>query len=246
MQIEQWRSDQLSAHLSNIATGTVPPSFDDPDVVNRTARQHEEMAFKHLDLSFQNWQNMPPIHQKEKWQLEILRAFAREKEKKNEVDAQLVRVQQEANALREQVETLSRCQWPREFALFPPEPASIGRETAKELGRTGSSKSELWDYDRLVAKWKRHIRDDGMRRAGLAAARATPTSVPPSPVQTPQTGQSSRMSLTSVNKKPRLSNGRGTQAGEAAGDQGTNLPGTNAVTPLDTARRFSSIHSEQS
>jgi len=216
MQIEQWKSDQLSARLSNISSGTAPSSFDDPDLLNRTARQHEEMAFKHLDLSFQKWQNMQPMHQNEQWHLEVLRAFAREKDKKNEVDAQLVRVQQEANALRQQVETLSRCQWPREFALSPPEAASIPKETAKELGRSGISMAELWDYDRLVGKWRRHIRDDGTRRAGMAATRA---SIPPSPAQTPQTGQASRVLSTPVSKKPRLSNGRSVRAGE---DQGAN------------------------
>ncbi|KAJ5143247.1 uncharacterized protein N7515_002034 [Penicillium bovifimosum] len=45
----------------------------------------------------------------------------REAEKRKSTEEQLARVQQEANQLRAQVERLGSCQWPREFALFPPD-----------------------------------------------------------------------------------------------------------------------------
>lgn len=142
-------------------------------MVFRTAQQHEEMSLRHLELAFSHWSNLPHETRREAWQLEITRAFARELEKRKSVDEQLARVQQEANQLRAQVERLGSCQWPREFALFPPDTLPLSREVARELdAKEGpiSADSARWDYDNVVAKWKRVVmHDKGMGRIGVGS-----------------------------------------------------------------------------
>jgi hypothetical protein len=94
-------------------------------------------------------------------------------EKRKSVDAQLVRVQQEADHLRAQVEKLSSCQNPREFTLLPPETIPIARSASREL-HSQTSRFEDWDYDRLVQKWQGVVKSDRRNRGNMAAQRALP------------------------------------------------------------------------
>lgn len=129
------------------------------------------MSIRHLELAFNHWNTFTHEARREAWQLEITRAFAREIEKRKSVDEQLARVQQEANQLRAQVERLGSCQWPREFALFPPDTLPIPRDIARELDANGSQigpESSRWDFDSVVSKWKRVVmHDKSMGRSGV-------------------------------------------------------------------------------
>lgn len=157
-------------------------------MIFRTAQQHEELSLRHLELAFSHWNSLPHETRREAWQLEITRAFARELEKRKSVDEQLARVQQEANQLRAQVERLGSCQWPREFALFPPDTLPLSREVARELDATEgpiSADSARWDYDNVVAKWKRVVmHDKSMGRIGVGSTtNASPGIIPDNPQQ---------------------------------------------------------------
>ncbi|KAJ5661995.1 uncharacterized protein N7477_009611 [Penicillium maclennaniae] len=143
--IAQWQSDQLAA--DSTSHSRCPGGGMDNGMVYRTAQQHEEISFRHLDLAFNHWSTLPLEARREAWSLEIMRAFSREAEKRKSSDEQLARVQQEANQLRAQVERLGACQWPR---------SHISPDSAR------------WDYDNVVAKWKRVImHDKGMGRIGV-------------------------------------------------------------------------------
>lgn len=167
--IKQWSSDHVGSdatYNTRLAAGDV-----DAVMVSRTAQQHEELSFRHLELAFSHWNSLPYESRRETWQLEIMRAFARETEKRKSVDEQLARVQQEANRLRYQVERLGSCQWPREFALFPPDTLPLSRDVARELDLKedpSGPNSERWDYDKVLAKWKRVVmHDKSMGRIGV-------------------------------------------------------------------------------
>lgn len=157
---------------SSIYNATSPNS--DAEMIERTSQQHEEIMIRHLDLSIRHWMSLPPHEQRSLWQLEITRAFAREAEKRKRVEEQLERTQQEANQLRAQVEKFSSCQWPREFAIFPPNLLPLSPEVARELdekqSKMNSAESSRWEYDNLVAKWKRVVmHDKSMGRSGVGA-----------------------------------------------------------------------------
>ncbi|KAF7173566.1 hypothetical protein CNMCM5623_005777 [Aspergillus felis] len=160
--IDQWQSDQLSAQSANDSPGR-PGLGLDANMISRSAQQHEDMSLRHLELAFKHWASLPPETRLEAWHLEITRAFAREVEKRKILDEQLARVQQEANQLRAQVERLGSCQWPREFALFPPDTLPLPPAVARELDAKESQispGSSRWDYDSVVAKWKRVVMHD--------------------------------------------------------------------------------------
>lgn len=168
--IGQWQSDQLAVDTTN-ASNNKPGVEMDTSAVRRNAQQHEDMSLRHLELSFNHWASLPPGTRQEAWQLEITRAFAREMDKRKSLDEQLARVQQETNQLRSQVERLGSCQWPREFALFPPDTLPLPREVARELDGKESQinpNAARWDYDNVVAKWKRVVmHDKSMGRVGV-------------------------------------------------------------------------------
>ncbi|KAF3484356.1 uncharacterized protein GIQ15_03680 [Arthroderma uncinatum] len=188
-QILQWKYDQLAAINSpnqGPSASTSPhqtkPSAGDAGAVEKIAYQHEEMTLRHLELSLQHWMELSSTAQRELWHLEIVRAFAREAEKRKTIEAQLHRTQQEANQLRAQVEKLASCQWPREFAIFPPNLLPISPDVARELdqhdSRINSPESSKWDYDNLVAKWQRVVMHDrSMGRSGVGGLDNTNTEV---------------------------------------------------------------------
>ncbi|OKL61074.1 hypothetical protein UA08_03476 [Talaromyces atroroseus] len=175
--IEQWRNGQLAAaDTGNSGGRSKNNQVNDPSVINRTAQQHDEISSRHLDLAYQNWMVLPADVKKDAWQLELTRAFVRESEKRKDLEGQLTRVQQEANQLRAQVERLGSCQWPREFALFPPDMLPLSRDAARELdaldSSTANAGSSRWDYDNIVAKWKRVVmHDKSMGRVGVGSYR---------------------------------------------------------------------------
>ncbi|EPS33954.1 hypothetical protein PDE_08916 [Penicillium oxalicum 114-2] len=168
--IVQWRSEQLSKD-----TGAYPGAYGgalDSATISRTGHQHEELSIQHLELAFNHWNKLSHETRREAWQLEITRAFAREVETRKSLEDQLARVQQEANQLRAQVERLGSCQWPREFALFPPDRLPIPRDVARELDAQGSvigPDSSRWDFDHVVSKWKRVVmHDKTVGRSGVS------------------------------------------------------------------------------
>lgn len=172
--IGQWQSDQLSTDSPNASNNSNSSLGLDSSMIRRNAQQHEDMSLRHLELAFNHWATLPPSTRQEAWQLEIARAFAREMEKRKSLDEQLARVQQEANQLRSQVERLGSCQWPREFALFPPDTLPLPRDVARELDAKESHinpNSARWDYESVVAKWKRVVmHDKSMGRVGVGYA----------------------------------------------------------------------------
>ena len=121
------------------------------------------------------------------WQLELARAFVSEQQKRKEADERVERVQEEATQLQAQVEMLSRCQWPREMALWPPERVPVGSKVMKELrlelkknnasnasygdedGSDTWGEGARWNFERLVGKWKRVVKEDKARRTGVLA-----------------------------------------------------------------------------
>ncbi|KAJ6073000.1 hypothetical protein N7467_011085 [Penicillium canescens] len=174
--VAQWQTEQLLAADSTQTKHR--HSGMDQSMIYRNAQQHEEMSLRHLELAYNHWHSLTYETRRDTWQLEIMRAFAREAEKRKSGDEQLARVQQEANQLRAQVERLGSCQWPREFALFPPDTLPLPREVARELDAQDSqisADSTRWDYDNVLAKWKRVVmHDKGMGRIGVGYGNPSP------------------------------------------------------------------------
>ncbi|KAF7719646.1 Uncharacterized protein PECH_004143 [Penicillium ucsense] len=168
--IVQWRAEQLSQDTG--AYPSAPGSGMDSAAISRAGHQHEESSIQHLELAFNHWNKLSHDTRREAWQLEIQRAYVRECESRKSVEDRLARVQQEANQLRAQVERLGSCQWPREFALFPPDTLPIPRDVARELGSKCSAigpESSRWDFDHMVSKWKRVVmHDKNVGRSGVS------------------------------------------------------------------------------
>lgn len=160
-------------------------------MIGRSAQQHEDLSLRHLELALNHWMSLAPHVRQETWQLEITRAFAREIEKRKSLDDQLARVQQEANQLRAQVERLGSCQWPREFALFPPDTLPLPRDVARELDAKESQispGSAHWDYENVVTKWKRVVNHDkSMGRVGVGYG--NPAHDDHNPAEKPRAGE---------------------------------------------------------
>jgi hypothetical protein len=198
--IHRWKWDALSA----AQRASYPNPFstaanlgEEHEFLSRAAQQHEDIATKHLKLAYAQWMNASDEQRTKQWQLELVRAFVNEQEKLKEAEERMERVQQEANQLQAQVEMLSRCQWPREMALWPPERVPIGNKVVKELrmelkkhnsegessGGGSGGEAGRWDFERLVGRWKRVVKEDKSRRMGMSAVHQRPRDMHETPQQ---------------------------------------------------------------
>ncbi|RMD42951.1 hypothetical protein DV735_g2189, partial [Chaetothyriales sp. CBS 134920] len=204
--IDHWKWDAL-----RLAQPTATNIADEADFLSRQAASWTETSLKHLDTSYQNWISHPPDARALLWNTELLRAFQSQKDRVSAMEEEINRLQQEAGQLQQQVEYLSQCQWPREMALWPPERHSYSKKMREELrlvnplkppsraegesesasGGGGGSGEDVhtqldkWDFDKLVNKWKAHVREDRGRRT-MASSTHTPSGqaqsfIPPLP-----------------------------------------------------------------
>jgi hypothetical protein len=189
--IQTWKWDALKhAQSQTFPTAHAANLGEEADYLAHTASQYEEFARKHVDAAFQAWTVLSPEERQEAWLLELMRALATKSQKVKDLEEKLETLTSEANRLQGQVEHLSRCQWPRELALWPPEPVRFSKIAAEEVrginldteesqdgGKSGGSGvmttkevNERWDYEKLVGKWRRRVREDRSRKNGMAAA----------------------------------------------------------------------------
>jgi hypothetical protein len=211
--IHRWKWDALGAAQRASYPNPVSTAAnlgEEHGFLSRTAQQHEDIATKHLELAYTQWMSVSEEQRTKQWQLELARAFVSEQEKRKEAEERVERVQEEAAQLQAQVEMLSRCQWPREMALWPPERVPVGNKVMKELrlelkknntsntgygdedGGDSRGEGARWNFERLVGKWKNVVKEDKARRTGALAVQQRPPDVletaplPPPQQLTPQ------------------------------------------------------------
>lgn len=191
MTLDQWKWDAL-AHAQRY-----PPSQniqvnvgEEAERLSQTASKQTEEALRHLETSFQWFMSVGPEQQYSLWMVELLKAFKSEQDKLKEANDKITRISQEAVQLQQQIDYLSRCQWPREMALWPPERNTFSSAVQKELQKNDSTTvssslavvdsygipnvshtlggigDDRWDFENIVNKWRRHIREDRARRGG--------------------------------------------------------------------------------
>jgi hypothetical protein len=100
----------------------------------------------------------------EYWQVEILRSYARTSDLRRQAETNLENAQRE-------IEYLKATRWSSGASELSPINFSLGTETVKELGKHGMDYRN-WDYDRLIDKWKRIVRDKDT--SGMAAQKPLP------------------------------------------------------------------------
>ncbi|RMZ86253.1 hypothetical protein DV737_g69, partial [Chaetothyriales sp. CBS 132003] len=182
--IDQWKWNAL-----RLAQPTTSNIADEADFLSHQAASWTETSLKHLETSYQNWMSRPPDARALLWSTELLRAFQSQKDRVCAIEEDMERLQQEANQLQQQVEHLSLCQWPREMAQWPPERHTYSKKMREELrlinplkptpraqgesdaddvellapggpGENVNTRLDKWDFDKLVSKWKTHVRED--------------------------------------------------------------------------------------
>lgn len=185
--ISQWKADRLSA-LNPKSQSATHTSSDATDI-EPIARQHTEMANRHIQIAYSNWTKVDSRLRYQQWHMEILRAFARERSEREQIAERLQRKHEEATQLQAQVNFLNNCQWPREYALCPPSRCVVGKfigtdgvrelndSLSKETNTIGAGGLSLWDYDALVDKWRRVIRQEPARTNGTPIQQPPPAQI---------------------------------------------------------------------
>ncbi|KAI9812232.1 MAG: hypothetical protein M1832_000464, partial [Thelocarpon impressellum] len=138
------------------------------------AGQDEASVISHVREAFSHWERLGEQDRKEAWRLEVLRAYAHEREQRTEAEAQLELAQQEIENLRIQLEKLNNYQQPRDFLLNPPATIPLSNETMKQLNGGASQDAADWDHARLVSKWMAVVRNNRRESGGLGGQRRLP------------------------------------------------------------------------
>ncbi|KAF2716824.1 hypothetical protein K431DRAFT_289054 [Polychaeton citri CBS 116435] len=141
----------------------------------------DEVVFKHsahIEAAWDHWTSLPANEQSQMWTLEILRAFAREKDTRSRRERELERERQHSKHLEMQYDRLARCQLPREWQLRPPMtipiPPAISQKFELKGSKSGVSEAD-YDIDVLLEKWKANSRI--VSRAPRAGSSAQPPSL---------------------------------------------------------------------
>ncbi|KAI9818940.1 MAG: hypothetical protein M1827_007762 [Pycnora praestabilis] len=154
---------------------------EDGHLIGAGADEEEEKVIQHVIQAFNHWTFAPDKQKSENWRLEVVRAYARSEEKRKTIESDLQKAQQEINHLKAQVDTLSRCQQPREFFLHPPITIPLLKDTAKQLDHEFGKDMAGWDYDGLMQKWRAVIKDN--RKTSLIGMAAQKPLDAPTPHQ---------------------------------------------------------------
>lgn len=173
--LDNWKWDAL-AHVQRTTQNAINVGHE-ADRLSVETEDLKSKARSHLDTAFNVFASQHSDQQQHQWTVELLRAYDREKDKNKSHEARVEDLLQEITRLRQQIEYLERCQWPREMALWPPDRMAISNVVQRELktslptGLTGAqmpaldSQRHRWDYDSLINKWKRRVQEDRVRRS---------------------------------------------------------------------------------
>ncbi|KAK5942208.1 hypothetical protein PMZ80_006163 [Knufia obscura] len=257
--LDQWKWDALAyvqrhSPQNSIAVG------EEAERLTRTTQEHIEDAMRHLDTAFQYFMSNNPEQQYQLWSIELLRAYKCEQDKLKDATERIARMTQEASQLQQQIDHLSRCQWPREMALWPPERNTFDSAVQKELsnnrhgatsidslnaygttrdpGITSLSPEDRWDFDKLVNKWKRHVREDRARRGGSGSSMLPPLSSEAlERTDTPPSASIRNQSAPGV-----LSNGQKSNLNSPTVRNGVNPTGSFSITDKPITFASNSMH----
>lgn len=164
------------------------------------AQEEEDSVVKHALDAYSHWDLLPEKSKSDSWRLEILRAYSREKEKRQQVDIRLEEALQDVEHCKAQVDRLSKYQQPREFLVKTPTAMPIAKDTLKEFNALSSTPISDWDFDRLLNKWKIVVQENRRSATGMASQKPL-TTFPP----TQESYQTSAMPLATSSS--RLTNG---------------------------------------
>ncbi|KAI9794583.1 MAG: hypothetical protein M1816_004470 [Peltula sp. TS41687] len=175
-----------------------------PIMTAEAAQEQEDAVVKHALDAYNHWDLLPDKSKSDSWRLEILRAFSREKEKRQQVDIKLEEALQDVDHCKAQVDRLSRCQQPREYLMKTPTSMPVAKETLRELSGLSNTPISDWDFDRLLNKWKMVVQENRRGTTGMASQKPLSSYPPPPPPQ--ESYQPPTMSLPS-SSSTRLTNG---------------------------------------
>lgn len=128
-----WTIDRWKWNALRLAQRTTSNIADEASFLSSQADTYTSSALTHLNASFENWMAQPPEARDALWHIELLRAFQSSKDKATEMEERMDELAQERNQLKQQVDYLSRCQWPREMALWPPDRLTYGKKMREEI-----------------------------------------------------------------------------------------------------------------
>lgn len=257
--LDQWKWDAL-AHIQRSSAQSSMNISEEAARLSETTQTHIDKGLRHLDAAYSFYASSPPDQQHQQWTLELLRAFKNEQDKTKEANERIVRVMQEASQLQQQIDYLSRCQWPREMALWPPKRNTFSSGEQKELSKTvgtttfdvvagngvsgmASSATNLnskWDFDKLVDKWKRHVREDRARRGTAPTSTSGSSMLPPVTIPSDHIGQSINDISNSISTIPSTANTNGTTVRKSMSDAMVIMNG-GSQTGSPTHRNFRSF-----
>ena len=115
----------------------------------------------HLENAYEHWTTMLEADKLASWNLEVSRAFIRDKEKREQLRSDLDTAEQRIRQLEAEYDRLSRCQLPREYILHPPKTVPMSQAVIREmkLSELKSGAYEVdFDADALIGKWRSTVK----------------------------------------------------------------------------------------
>lgn len=163
-------------------TTSHPPNADDllyahhaaPEMaasVAAHAKQFEDQVLMHVSEAYKYWTRLPPSNRDHCWKLEMARNVGGKTQKIQQLENMLRGVQQENAHLKCQIESLSKLQAPREYAMSRPETIKIGPQEASKLAGMGLREQSMgWKMGRVEESLEERVRNAVERWRGVVKA----------------------------------------------------------------------------
>ncbi|KAL8840736.1 MAG: hypothetical protein Q9170_001174 [Blastenia crenularia] len=126
----------------------------------------EEVIYQqHFEQAYSNWQTLPPARKQDEWRLDCQKAYAEEYDRHRETRERLDQLEQEIHHLRERLEKDGQAS----SSIFENTVMPLSRTTINSFSPQQARNLQLWDYDRLLDKWKQRIQQQRSTQHPLPA-----------------------------------------------------------------------------
>ncbi|KAI4172797.1 MAG: hypothetical protein LQ343_003389 [Gyalolechia ehrenbergii] len=175
--LQEWKARVTQDEQQSGSSGDI-----DQHLMDNLAKD-EIIHQQHFEQAYSNWQTLAQERKEAEWRLECQKAYAEEYDRHRDTRERLDQLEQEIHHLQKQLNQEKNGHISSSILEVTPMPLS--RTTINSFSPQQARDLQLWDYDRLLDKWKQRIQQQRSVQHPL------PTVGPWSSNNTPMDGASS-------------------------------------------------------
>ncbi|KAL8943828.1 MAG: hypothetical protein Q9216_000821 [Gyalolechia sp. 2 TL-2023] len=149
--LQEWKARVTQDEQQSGSSGDIGQNL-----MNDLAKE-EIVHQQHFEQAYNNWQTLAQEKKEAEWRLECQKAYAEEYDRHQDTRERLDQLEQEIHHLQERLNQENNGQI-SSSSNFEVSSIPLSRTTINSFSPQQARDLQLWDYDRLLDKWKQRIR----------------------------------------------------------------------------------------